>query len=120
MDSLLNNIFDLIGDTRGAKKAFLEALNLPSSTIGDWRSGRNKSYKKRLPEIADYFGVSVDYLTGKTDERTPEEKPVNDNIDGHDKEALDKEVLNLLLSLSPAQLEQAKTYLEFLSQKDNL
>lgn len=70
MDKVLSNILVLIGNERGAKTKFCEYLNLPSSIIGDWKSGRNKSYKKRLPEIADYFDVSTDYLlTGEPSEQ---------------------------------------------------
>lgn len=87
-----------------------------TGTVTGWKNGA-KPRDNVLIKIADYFGISADELVG---DNTKKEKPVNDNIDGHDKEALDKEVLNLLHSLSPAQLEQAKTYLEFLSQKDNL
>ncbi|MBO5990949.1 MAG: hypothetical protein J6R00_04800, partial [Lentisphaeria bacterium] len=72
MEKVLGNILFLIGDQRGAKTNFLKDLELPSSTIGDWKNGRNKSYMKRLPEIASYFDVSVDYLLGNTDiKKTP-------------------------------------------------
>jgi len=65
LDNVLEKIFELIGTQRGAKEKFRKALNIQSSALGDWKSGKNKSYMKRLPEIAEYFGVSADYLLGR-------------------------------------------------------
>ncbi len=65
MDDVLKKIIELIGDQRGAKTKFLKALNLGSSTLGDWQSGRITSYLKIIPQIAEYFDVSTDYLLGK-------------------------------------------------------
>ena len=65
-DPILENILTLIGDKSGAKTQFTRALGFCASTIGDWKSGKSKSYTKHLPKIADYFGVSVDTLLGKT------------------------------------------------------
>lgn len=70
MDKTLSTILSLIGNERGAKAKFSKALNLPSSALGDWQNGRNKSYLKKLSEIANYFNVSVDYLLGN-EEKTP-------------------------------------------------
>lgn len=67
MDKVLTIILSLIGNERGAKSKFSQTLGLPSSALGDWQTGRNKSYLKKLPEIAAYFDVSVDYLLGNTD-----------------------------------------------------
>ena len=40
-------------------------LGVPKTNYTDWKTGRTKSYQKHLPQIADYFGVTVDYLLGK-------------------------------------------------------
>ena len=66
MDNVLKNIIAYLGSERGAKKGLLDYLELPSSTFGDWQAGRNKSYMKHLPQIADYFGVSAEYESGST------------------------------------------------------
>lgn len=41
------------------------------STLTDWRAGRYKPKADKMQRIADYFGVSVDYLT--TGQDTPKE-----------------------------------------------
>ena len=62
MDKTLENILILIGTKKGSQRRFTEALGLCPSTVGDWKSGKSKSYTKRLPQIAQYFNISVDSL----------------------------------------------------------
>lgn len=46
---------------------------VPQSTLSDWKRGKSTPKQDKLQKIADYFGVTVDYLmTGKNDQ--PEEK----------------------------------------------
>lgn len=47
-----------------------------ASTFSDWKSGRSQPKKEKLQKIADYFGVSIDYLmAGKeTDDSEPNKK----------------------------------------------
>lgn len=43
-----------------------KATGIAGSTFSDWKSGRSTPKQDKLQKIADYFGVSVDYLmTGK-------------------------------------------------------
>lgn len=59
-------------DSSGLESSALEReIGLPRGKIYDWNSGRVKSYDKYLPQIAAYFHVPVDYLTGASDEKTP-------------------------------------------------
>lgn len=62
MDKTLENILMLIGTKKGSQRRFTEALGLCPSTVGDWKSGKSRSYTKRLPQIAAYFNISVDAL----------------------------------------------------------
>ena len=45
------------------QKELAEFLQIKN--VSDWKSGKSKSYTKYLPQIAEFFGVSVDYLLGK-------------------------------------------------------
>ena len=72
MDIMLQRILELIGNRHGAAKELTDVLGVKSSMVTDWRSGKNKSYPKYAPQIADYYGVSLDWLSGLTDEK---EKP---------------------------------------------
>lgn len=45
---------------------------IPASTFSDWKKGKSKPKQEKLQKIADYFGVTLDYLT--TGERDPQKK----------------------------------------------
>ena len=70
MDVLYNRIFELIGEEHGSIKNLAKAIGVSGNLISNWKAGVSKSYPKYAPQIADYFGVSLDWLSGLTDERT--------------------------------------------------
>lgn len=37
---------------------------IPSSTFTDWKNGRSTPKNEKLQKIAEYFGVTIDYLMG--------------------------------------------------------
>lgn len=39
-----------------------KATGIPSSTFSDWKKGKSSPKTEKLQKIADYFGVTVDYL----------------------------------------------------------
>lgn len=47
---------------------------ITQSTLSDWKRGRSTPKSDNMKKIADYFGVSVDYLMTGNDEK-PEERP---------------------------------------------
>lgn len=49
-----------------------KATGIAGSTFTDWKTGRSTPKTDKLQKIADYFGVSLDYLM--TGEETPSEK----------------------------------------------
>lgn len=60
-------IFEKLLEQHGvsAYKVAMET-GVPQSTISDWKRGRCTPKQDKLQKIADYFGVSIDYLmTGK-------------------------------------------------------
>lgn len=44
---------------------FSKVMDVAPSTIGLWEQGRREPNYNILNKIADYFGVSVDYLLGR-------------------------------------------------------
>ena len=62
MDQTLERIVTLIGPKRGASKELAEYLGVHPNVITNWKNGRNKSYTRYLPEIAEYFNISMDFL----------------------------------------------------------
>ena len=51
-----------------------KALRIQRSTYGEYERGRIMPSTDRIKDLADYFGVSTDYLLGKTNFTTHEEK----------------------------------------------
>ncbi|MGX8701554.1 helix-turn-helix domain-containing protein [Caproiciproducens sp.] len=49
---------------------------VPQSTLSDWKNGRGVPKIDKLQKIADYFGVTVDYLINGNDQK---EKPLVNN-----------------------------------------
>ena len=55
---------------KGSNQLYItEYLGVDRSIFSTWKNGKSKSYMKYLPQLADLFGVSLDWLIGKTEER---------------------------------------------------
>ncbi len=101
MDDTLNRISELL-DKSGMKKIeFLTKLGLSRSAWSAWTSGRADSYKSRLPEIADIFGVSIDWLAGKDQKNKP---TISE----------DDELINLFSRVPTDKKQEAVNYLRYL------
>ena len=59
---VLNNIIAELNKQHKKQKELTDYLDLQKNSFTEWKGGRSKSYMKYLPQIADFFGVSVDYL----------------------------------------------------------
>lgn len=132
MDILLERILSLIPKkpdgtfVHGGKKKFADKLGLASNIVAEWTSGRNKSYTNYVYEISAKYGVSVDWLKGKSDEKF--QKPLSsESIEeekekpaGHEADGWRKEAIYLLERLSPEELERELSYLrERVNGKDS-
>lgn len=63
-------IYCKLRDEKGLKDAdVVKATGITKSTFSDWKSGRSKPKQDKLQKIADFFEVSLDYLT--TGENVP-------------------------------------------------
>lgn len=114
MDEMLTRIFKCIGAKRGAQKKLAEYLGIHPNVITNWKNGSNKSYRGYVNEIAEYFGVSADYLlTGKQKESAPAEAETdNDEMAQILQEFRENPELRTLFSLSKkATPEELKQYI---------
>lgn len=61
-------IYCKLRDERGLKDAdVVRETKITKSTFSDWKSGRSNPKQEKLQKIADFFGVTVDYLmTGES------------------------------------------------------
>ena len=98
----LNKILELVDKNNIKQKDLTDYLGISKNAFTNWKGGFSQSYNKYLPQIAEFFNVSIDYLVGRDDENTS-------------KEDFTYAAYNELThDLSPEQIEQLKTYAEFL------
>ena len=65
------------------------------TALSNWKSGRSTPTVKTLQKIADYFGVTVDYLmTGK------DEKPPEPQLNARDKRDIAKDLESIMEKLN--------------------
>ncbi len=80
------------------QKDVAEYLQIAVSTYSYWENGTYEPDTNSLNKLAEYFGVTVDYLLGRTDEI-----PQSNNA---------PQFITLFNSLSPTQQEKAIAYME--------
>ena len=79
---ILNNICELLKEKNKKQKDLTDALGLTKNSFTGWKSGKSTSYMKYLPQIAEFLGVSVDFLCGKSEKETKSSKtPEADTIE---------------------------------------
>lgn len=109
MDIILSRLIELIGDKHGANKELADFLGIQGNNITNWKAGRSDAYKKYLPQIAAYYGVSLDWLSGLSDEKGIKNPPAVS-----DEGKLNEELISLLCQMNQDQLDQAESFLKWL------
>lgn len=66
-------ILELLKSQNKKQKELTQFLGISETSVADWKRGKTESYKKHISKIAEFFGVSTDYLLG-TEETPVEEK----------------------------------------------
>ena len=100
---------------RGAKKDFAQSIGYDSGDIVSmWIKGTSLSYKNKLHEIAAKYHVSVEWLQGKTEDKSIKETP-DPKIEGVSAEA--QEILDYIRDATPAELAEVCRYIGYLKSK---
>lgn len=91
---------------KGIKQSFLNNLiGGYRGKITDWKNGKSSPSNKDLEIIAEFFGVSTDYLLGKTDDPITPTKEQKD------------EFAELLQDCSVSEQELIKNYIRFVKSQ---
>lgn len=64
----LNKIAELLTLQGKRQKDLTDFLGVNKNAYSLWKSGKTTSYNKYIPQIADFFGVSPEYLLGRSDD----------------------------------------------------
>lgn len=62
---------------------FAEQFNVANGTVGMWETGKREPDFETTQRIADFFGVSVDFLLGREGQKkepVQEDEPINPEI----------------------------------------
>ena len=74
MDITLERIIQELKEQNKKQRDLTDHLGLTHNIFGNWKAGRNSSYKKYIHAIAQYLDVSVEYLKGETEtKKSPDE-----------------------------------------------
>lgn len=66
MDRILNRILRLMEESSVSAYRLETEANIAQGSVKNWKAGKNKPSLDAVRKIADYFGVSMDYLLGRT------------------------------------------------------
>lgn len=96
MGNLYNRIEGLCAKQGISAYRLCKDIGIRGSVLSDLRTGRKQGLSsKTLTLIAEYFGVSVDYLLGKEEAATPKD----------DRSAKEAQAMELFSRLSPEEQE---------------
>lgn len=103
-------IMDLLNE-KGLKPVVLcKATGISQSLFSQWKSRQQNPSAAKLKLIADYFGVSIDYLSGNEDKKSP--SSLDDRL--RQLSPAKKKILNQLDQLEDEYLDLAIAQLELL------
>lgn len=105
---IIATITDLLTKNNTTQSELMDYLGIHRNVFTDWKGGRNHSYSKYLPQIAEFFGVSVDYLLGTTQK----EKPL---VNAEGLAALEKRLISVFRGLNREGQEKILIYAEDLA-----
>lgn len=87
---------------------FAKLLNISNSALSQYESGNRMPNDEIKLKIADFFGVSVDFLLGRENLKIERNNPKNNTI------------IDEIENLSPASKEELKKYIQLLKLKDTM
>lgn len=81
MESFSSRLKYLRKEKGKTQQSIAELLKVQRSTYGEYERGKILPPMDKLKVLADYFGISVDYLMGHTNFKTHEERQEKDAMD---------------------------------------
>lgn len=124
-----DRIFDIMKEKELTAYRVSKDTGISQASLADWRKGRSKPKIDKLQKLSEYFGVSISYLTGESDEIDNTQQMQAPNGYYVDKETAEyAEMLRtrpgarLLFSaakdISKEDMQKAVEYIEFLKSKN--
>lgn len=96
----------LCASVKKSPSAVAEEVGVKRSNVTHWKAGRNSPSDVTIARIAEYFGVSTDYLKGEDEQKENPGIPKDTEVD-----PVKAEILNLMEN---ATAEQCRAYRDML------
>lgn len=99
-----------------------KATGIAGSTFTDWKTGRSAPKQDKLQKIADYFGVTLDYLMTGEEQNSPYSDDTADlfvEISRSNDVNRIKRLLSYYMDLNEREKDSVDSIVESLSNKDN-
>ena len=106
----------LVADCGKLQKDVAADLNISPSAFNQYVSGKRSPAPEILVTIAQYFGVSVDYLIGVSDDAEQKKPTEAGTLDEPAENPLDAELRSAFYSLSP---EDQDFFLEMMRHRSS-
>ena len=124
-----DRIFEIMKEKELTAYRVSKDTGISQASLADWRKGRSKPKIDKLQKLSEYFGVSIQHLTGESDQIDDTQQMQAPNGYYVDKETAEyAEMLRtrpgarLLFSaakdISKDDLQKAVEYIEFLKSKN--
>lgn len=124
-----DRIFEIMKEKELTAYRVSKDTGISQASLADWRKGRSKPKIDKLQKLSEYFGVSIQYLTGESDQIDDTQQIQAPNGYYVDKETAEyAEMLRtrpgarILFSaakdISKDDLQKAVEYIEFLKSKN--
>lgn len=98
----------------GALSQFARSIGFKDGHIvSDWIAGNSESYKNYIYQVSALYHVSVEWLQGKTENKSIKETP-DPKIEG-----VDDKIAQFIRSASADELTEISRYIEYLESKRN-
>jgi transcriptional regulator with XRE-family HTH domain len=99
-----------------------KATGIAGSTFTDWKTGRSAPKQDKLQKIADYFGVTLDYLMTGEEQNSPYSDDMADlfvEISRSNDVNRIKRLLSYYMDLNEREKDSVDSIVEYLSNKYN-
>ena len=124
-----DRIFEIMKEKELTAYRVSKDTGISQASLADWRKGRSKPKIDKLQKLSEYFGVSIQYLTGESDQiddtqqmQAPNGYYVDEETAEYAEMLRTRPGARLLFSaakdISKDDLQKAVEYIEFLKSKN--